>query len=786
MEPPSKQLVSLLTGLGLCTASDLRRSRSRVRRLARDLPAFDSVWIDALVQARKLTTFQAHLLETSRPELLKIGPCVIVERLGTSESSETFLSEIIERHERCVLKRLRVSPDQCDQAGEELKGLVEKLSHVSHPSIAGPFTVQRQQEQLFALAPYIPGPHLGDLLIRRGRFPTDVVAAIARQLLDGLCALEKAGCIHGDILLSNVRCLNSGRMVLVDTGITPIVHPRISYYDDASPERYDGMAPELIGPGRNPDAQSDVYALGCLLWQLLTARPPYIQADPLLKLAAHQMQTIEDVRTWVPDTPAFLAEGINRCISRSLSERPSSFQQARELFGLPARRDAHRLKVFRSMFQSRAVPLRGHSPVKPGGWAWMCAILFLISGVATSLFHSGIRTELLSLTQQFQPAEATTPNETTNVTANATTAGTPTETQSHRWMPLPRPDAAGVIKLDAAGPYAAAEIVQVGKLSIVASADRPAVIIVEEQPLMVSCEAFHLENVELRFGDDEATAEEKPSVDAGQSTATEKASALLLVQAQDISIQGCRFISDVLPSGDISFATRSTATSTPRPAIGWKLVDPSDPQAGLCSLTECVFAGDGVSVYLKDIPHQLSLTNVFKQGEGALLQLKRMPTSKHALDVQLKSVTCRQSGPIFKIMLSDAQSRRLAGAIRCTAENSVFDFISLEQGEITPFIEFVENDLPANWHERIELTGQGNLANPQLVLAALRSPSDGQQQVLDDSEMSVEGLSTAEIKFLEPAGLTVKNAAIEPPSIPSLSSLPPGIDSERMPVWLRE
>jgi hypothetical protein len=66
MEPPSKQLRETLLRLKICSVRDFRRAKRRVRRLARDLPAFDFVWIDALLQARRLTPFQARLLESGR------------------------------------------------------------------------------------------------------------------------------------------------------------------------------------------------------------------------------------------------------------------------------------------------------------------------------------------------------------------------------------------------------------------------------------------------------------------------------------------------------------------------------------------------------------------------------------------------------------------------------------------------------------------------------------------------------------------------------------------------
>ena len=88
-EPPA-QLVDLLARLELATPEQLRRAAPRVHRLARDLPLFESVWIDALAQARVLTPFQAAELNAGRGDALRIGTLVYgasEPRTGAVEST---------------------------------------------------------------------------------------------------------------------------------------------------------------------------------------------------------------------------------------------------------------------------------------------------------------------------------------------------------------------------------------------------------------------------------------------------------------------------------------------------------------------------------------------------------------------------------------------------------------------------------------------------------------------------------------------------------------------------
>ena len=78
-EEPSPPLVEMLARLELAGAGEFRLARRRARQLARDLPLFDSVWVDALVYQRTLTPYQATELNAGRGDALALGPLVIAE-----------------------------------------------------------------------------------------------------------------------------------------------------------------------------------------------------------------------------------------------------------------------------------------------------------------------------------------------------------------------------------------------------------------------------------------------------------------------------------------------------------------------------------------------------------------------------------------------------------------------------------------------------------------------------------------------------------------------------------
>ena len=111
VQPPSKQLQNILFGKKLCSQRDVQGCISRVKKLSADFPAFDSVWLDALVQTRKLTAFQVQSIETDNIQDLRIGPFVVVDRLGRGPNGDTFLANRLAAKELVAIKRVFVPPE---------------------------------------------------------------------------------------------------------------------------------------------------------------------------------------------------------------------------------------------------------------------------------------------------------------------------------------------------------------------------------------------------------------------------------------------------------------------------------------------------------------------------------------------------------------------------------------------------------------------------------------------------------------------------------------------------
>ena len=855
----SDELVQRLTTLQLCRPLDFQRAKGFVRRLAGDLPAFDSVWIDALVQLRRLTPYQARVLEQGAASELRVGPLALVDELGRGPRGTTCLAtrplaKPRDRTGRCVVKRLVIAADDLSESQRRLNELLERTAGWSHPNLVvpdsllsvgsgfksetptrsvsegvgtsgvNPFanstsssltlrvgdeTVPLIKQRVATVSRFIDGIPLSELLVRRGRFPASAVIEVARQLLSGLASLDARGLVHGDIRLSNVRLTDRGAAVLVDGGIRPAVCPELTIHVSLSLESYDGIAPELIGTGIAANAGTELYGLGCLLWQLLAGRPPYPMADPLMKLAAHQTRRIEDVREWAPETPAPLAQAIYAMTSPAPEQRPRSFDELLQHWGHPGALSRARLRRFRRAFQG-AVPhlAQPAASLAEGRWPWIAVSLFIAAGAVMSFANTGVRNELLALTSRVvdvvrsrdaKPLAESSTNKrslATDAAAHATEDGL---------LLLPPPSAEGVVLLAEPGPYTVADIAHAGSLTIRGAAGINPVIHVGREPLRLAAHEVTLANVAVRSN---------PRARETRAN-TSPLSAMLLIRSNRVSIEGCEFETDLNPAttGSITISpTAATATASlawlPRDetaaenAASTRVVttDTNSRPANLnrqFAISNTVFRGSGAAVLLAETPDAVTLTNCLQVGGGAFLTLGRKAAA-HPIVIELTRITLRDSGPFLRFGGAFAEQAS-APPIQIVANDCVFGLRSEINRSTAESPSSTSPSLAASLLEiqtarprsqlaqSIRWQGRDSFVPPGLELLVVTDPARGTIPVTNADEQ-FESLLASELDFAgPPSGPNADSRLIRlaaPRSSPSASL--PGFDPTLLQTFFRE
>lgn len=778
VEPASKQLQQILLGQHLCSARDLRRCRGRVKRLSGDLPAFDSIWLDALVQAQKLTAFQSQAIETAQLDQLRIGPSVVLDRIGGCVS-ETFLARDVSSSSLIVVKRAVVPVELKQDTLTRLNELVEKSRGILHSGVVvphacseiGPSKTGRPKARAhdgqnwpgarvdLALASrLIEGLTLGELLLRRGRFPAREVLEIARQLLDALAMLHEHGIVHGQIAMNNIRLQASGQTVLLDAGIAPALEPALHINAFIRPDRYDGIAPELIGTGRAPSAQTDLYALGTLLWHLLAGRPPHPTGDPLAKLAAHQTQRIDDVRELAPETPELLARLIHRLTEPNPRLRPKT---ARELLvvtqppegkdspksaaketiciGIPRRAGRSALAAFAATFQqppSRRLP-RPTSRF-PQFMAAATAAVVLAAVTVISL-HGQSRNWILAELPRLKFPLPTSVSEAVNNPETTPETDVPTVTQKEP-EPLPKPDAHGVIELDSVGPYRADKLIWQGRcLTLKGTASEASRIIVDATPLLLRADEVVLDHIQIERA---STADEGNSLT--DASGSNELSQLLYVASQALTIQGCSFVSSLSPES-------AQTPSAQQDALYWVPRVITDLLPRRLHIRDSQIVGDfGTVSLLYGRSHQMVIDNVLKIGGGPLVLLKAhsdLRTQQNSLqELSLTHTTLRESGGLLTLPL---ESGRLPTAVHIQLENTALDLRPRHNGRGNePLVTLLSNSAPLkNWDDRVRLTCVDSVTQQGLTPFVVSTPDGSRMQPLSINSKRLQGLTSVEFLF---------------------------------------
>lgn len=199
-----------------------------------------------------------------------------------------------------------------------------KLSRqLDHPHIARLLDSGERDWLVYYVMTYEEGPTLREHLAAVSRMDLGETLRLAGDLLDALDHAHARGIVHRDVKPDNV-VLTSRGAVLLDFGIARAVaasgSDRLTRSGIAvGTSTY--MSPEQITALKEIDHRSDIYSLGCVLFECLAGQPPFVHRNEAVVLQMHLTQPAPDVRTLRPETPPELATGIQRSMAKTPEER---------------------------------------------------------------------------------------------------------------------------------------------------------------------------------------------------------------------------------------------------------------------------------------------------------------------------------------------------------------------------------------------------------------------------------------------------------------------------------
>jgi TolB-like protein/tRNA A-37 threonylcarbamoyl transferase component Bud32 len=250
--------------------------------------------------------------------------------VGAGGMATVYRAQDIKHGRAVALKVLR--PELSSAMGvERFPREIRLVASFNHPHILSLYDSGESGGFLYYVMPFVEGETLGARLAREKELPIGDTIRILIQVTDALAYAHARGVVHRDIKPGNV--LLSGRhAVVADFGVAKALSA--SAGDQLTTvgiavgtPQY--MAPEQAMGEADIDHRVDIYAVGCLAYEMLTGQPPFSGQTAQAVLSAHVMETPADPRSKRPGIPAALAETVLRCLAKRPADRWQSADDLR-------------------------------------------------------------------------------------------------------------------------------------------------------------------------------------------------------------------------------------------------------------------------------------------------------------------------------------------------------------------------------------------------------------------------------------------------------------------------
>jgi serine/threonine-protein kinase len=302
----------------------------------------------------------------------------IERELGRGGMATVYLARDLKHGRQVALKVLR--PELGPSLGaDRFQREIAIAARLQHPHILGLFDSGATDGALWYTMPYVAGESLRERLRREVQLEAAEAVRIAGEVADALASAHQAGVIHRDIKPENIL-LTAGNVMVADFGIAHAL-------DAAGGERLTEtglamgtpqyMSPEQATGGRAVDARTDVYALGCVVYEMLAGEPPVGGPTAQAVLARHSVDPVPCLRTLRPTLSPAREAAVGKALAKVPADRFAGAQEFKRALSQALEAPAERPAT------PRRVPARWAA-----GAVVLVATVLILGGLAIS-FRGG-------------------------------------------------------------------------------------------------------------------------------------------------------------------------------------------------------------------------------------------------------------------------------------------------------------------------------------------------------------------------------------------------------------
>jgi serine/threonine-protein kinase len=246
----------------------------------------------------------------------------IERELGSGGMATVYLAEDLKHHRKVAIKVLRPELAASIGAGRFLRE-IRITANLNHPHILPLLDSGAAEGSLYYVMPLVEGESLRDRLNRELELPVDDAVKIALEVADALGYAHAHNVIHRDVKPENIM-LEAGHAVVADFGIARAVSEaggvRLTDTGIAiGTPAY--LSPEQASGDQELDGRSDLYSLGCVLYEMLVGEPPFTGPNVQTVIAKKMSQTPADVTSIRDSVPAYVGQVVTTLLARTKVDR---------------------------------------------------------------------------------------------------------------------------------------------------------------------------------------------------------------------------------------------------------------------------------------------------------------------------------------------------------------------------------------------------------------------------------------------------------------------------------